>query len=153
VMADCMQIAPNHWVHLQRKDGRNISISISGVTYTDAEPTQVGDSDPACPSDIPHTTPTRSHTTFELTLQQRWHAIGKDLGWRPVDCHPIPNCTPVQMQNGVNVWRYDLHLPHSASTHKYRLLIEEFEWLLADGAAVGSPVSSPRLVYADFFEL
>jgi len=151
VIADFMQIAPNRWVHLQKKDGRNVSISISGVTYSDSEASPDPKADPACPGTPPATL---KHSTFQLTVQQRWHAIGKNLGWRPVDCQPIPNCTSGTAADGINTWRYDLNLPHSSSTHQYRLLIEEYEWLMTDETTMmDHPTASKRLVYADFFEL
>jgi hypothetical protein len=150
VVADFMQIAPNRWVHLQKKDGKTISLSISGVSYSDAEAAAPPDSDPPCTG---ATGRTAKHTTFKVTVQQRWHALGKELGWRPVDCQPIPNCGAAGNDH-VNVWRYDVHLPHSTSTHKYRLLIEEYEWLNVDESVdINHPVPAARLVYADFFEL
>jgi hypothetical protein len=151
VVADFMQLAPNRWLHLQKKDGKTYSLAISGVTYGAATAAPDSATYPACTGNPPSPT----HSTFTITVQQRWHAIGKDLGWRPVSCAPIPNCA-FSKTDGVTVWRYDLHLPHSSSTHKYRLLIEEYEWFKADETPdLTGPAATPqsRLIYADFIEL
>jgi len=151
VVADFTQLAPNRWLHLQKKDGKTYSLAISGVTYGAATAAPDSATYPACTGNPPSPT----HSTFTITVQQRWHAIGKDLGWRPVSCAAIPNCA-FSKTDGVTVWRYDLHLPHSSSTHKYRLLIEEYEWFNADETPdLTGPSATPqsRLIYADFIEL
>ncbi len=106
VVADFMQLAPNRWLHLHKRDSKNYSLSISGVTYQGAEAAQDASKYPAC-SVNPAGTPIANHSTFNITVQQRWHAVGRDLGWRPAACAPIPNCT-FSEDSGITVWRYDL---------------------------------------------
>lgn len=153
VVADFMQLAPNRWLHLHKRDSKNYSLTISGVTYQGAEAGQDSSIYPAC-SVSPAGNPIAKHSTFNITVQQRWHAVGWDLGWRPAACAPIPDCT-LSEDSGITVWRYDLKLDHSSSTHKYRLLIEEHEWFPVEKQDMSGPEGAPqsRLIYADFIEL
>jgi len=153
VVTDFMQLAPNRWLHLHKKDSKNYSLTISGVTYQGAEAGPDASTYPAC-SVSPAGQPIVKHSTFNITVQQRWHAVGKDLGWRPAACAPIPNCT-LSEDSGITVWRYDLKLDHSSSTHKYRLLIKEYEWFPVEKQDMSGPEAVPqsRLIYADFIEL
>jgi len=151
VVADFMQIAPNRWLYLQKNGRQDFTLTISGITYKGAEAAADPAIYPACAGNPPNPV----HSTFKITVQQRWHMIGKDLGWRPLSCDAIPNCAGPDNQ-GITTWRYDIHLPHSHSTHKYRLLIEEYEWFKTDSTPdLSGPdqASQSRLVYADFFEL
>jgi hypothetical protein len=134
VFSDFMQIGADRWVSIERKDNSNFKVSVSGVFNSSDASSDLGK-----PDEVP---------TFTMTLQSRWHALGKDMGWRPVKYVPNFKPTPDSGKDPVKTWSADLKLDHSSAFYKYRVLLEEHEWFRADGAK-----TSDRKPYAHFIEL
>ncbi len=101
VFAEFMQVSPDRWVSVQKRSGSKYNISISGAFANDP-----------------------SHNPFMFTLQQRWYALGRDMGWRNVEARTSFVYTPADA-TGVSTWSADLETRHSAYAVKYRLLIQE----------------------------
>ena len=143
VLADFMQIGPDRWVCIKKIDAKNYSVTISGVFRT---------------PNVDRQTHTESmEHTISCSIEQRWHRLGQDMGWRPV-C-PGPPFVYQAPQPGSNIacWSATVKLPHSSTFYKFRLLLEEHEWLLADVSKDNtSPVQTTptsRTTYLHHIEL
>jgi len=139
VLSDFAQIAPNRWAHLQVRH-KTVTLCVSGVTYsTSLEGASAG-------------------SVLQVSVQQRWHAVGGDVGWiTPPWGGPFRDFR-VTHQGDLTMWEKSFSLPHSPSLFKYRLLIEEFEQILGDGDGKGDrnvmkTYTVERLVYAEVFRL
>jgi hypothetical protein len=104
-MAEFLQISPDRWLSVQKHSGSKYTIAISG----------------AFPSNPP--TP-----CFEVTLYKRWYALGRDTGWRQVDCPVKFDYHPATDDTGVSTWSGELNTPGSPYWVKYRVLLTEQEF-------------------------
>jgi hypothetical protein len=97
----------------------------------------------------------REHT-ISCSVEQRWHRLGRDLGWRPVCAGPFAYQAPVAGTN-IASWTATIPLPHSSGSTKFRLLLEEHEWLSADGSKDNTggvpPTRKRRTTYLHYVEL
>ncbi|HLJ29462.1 MAG TPA: hypothetical protein VKY85_22325 [Candidatus Angelobacter sp.] len=106
VFAEFMQISPDRWVSIQKHNGSNYIITISGAFANDS-----------------------SASPFQLKLQKRWYALGKDTGWREIKPKkPISFHFTAPDPNGVSTWTTELQTPHSAYVAKYRVFLSEQEF-------------------------
>jgi hypothetical protein len=128
VFADFIQLSPDRWVSIERRDSRHYTVTVSGVFV---------------PPDTPGCNP--ADKTFTCDLFSRWYALGKDMGWRPVKLDLTFCYTPAPAGSSISSWSAELELPHSTSVHKYRILLSEREWF------PGNPVG--RLIYEQFVDL
>jgi hypothetical protein len=138
VFADFIQISPNRWVSVQRKNDSTYVVTVSGVF-----PPLENGADVKAPAS----------PAITLTLYSRWYATGKDSGWRPVACKtkcdftpaPIDPSHPADGKTSISSWTSVVTLPHSAAHRKYRILLQEKEWFS------NSKIS--RVTYSQFVEL
>jgi len=123
VVADFMQIRSDRSVSVHRVDPVNVTIALSGVFLGKNA---------------------AFFTKILYTIEQRWHSLGRDLGWRPAQAsRPFtPPTNPPASGDGT--WTANIKLPRSSNTHKFRLLIEEFE---TDG------LNFNRCTYVHYVEL
>ena len=82
------------------------------------------------------------------------------MGWRPVCAGPVFEYHEPPTGGNVSAWTATVILPHSSTFVRYRLLLEEREWLAADAskentnaAAAAAPVAKPRVTYLHYIEL
>ncbi len=122
VVADFMQIRSDRSVSVQRIDSLTVSVTLGGVFPG------------------PHSV---FSTRVLCTLEQRWHSLGRNLGWRPTGASQSFTA-PANPGSGDGAWTATVKLPRSSNTHKFRLLIEEFE---TDGANFN------RCTYVHYVEL
>jgi hypothetical protein len=119
VFADFMQIRADRWVSVEHIDSSQVCVSVSGVFSKSSGP-KIG-----------------VQTSVRCAIEHRWHRLGQDLGWRPCndkDGHPITEFAPQAPEPGAAIsgWSAPVKLPHSTSLFKFRLLLEELEWIDAD---------------------
>lgn len=145
VLADFMQVGPDRWVSVKKKNATTYSVCVSGVFRDPAK--AVLDS-------------AATTRTISCSVEQRWHRLGKDLGWRPVCVGPtFKYFTLADGDKGKNLsqWEGEVDLPHSTTFYKFRLLLEEHEWLLADSdkSNLTKPTRVPksRTTYLHYIEL
>ena len=142
VLADFMQLAPNRWVSVQRRNDSTYSIAVSGVF-------------PA-PDDA-----RKENPAISLQLQARWYSLGTDLGWRSVEFQTMPVFTyhaaaisDLQSEDAADAnetdgrlriasWSTVAVLPQSAASRKYRILLREKEYF----------EHRSRTVYTQFIDL
>jgi len=137
VLADFIQLAPGRWVSVQRKDNSTYVVTVSGVFLPPGPPL-------AGESPLP---------AFTLCLYNRWYAMGKDTGWRQVDCFsqftytPTPSngAGPLDPDSCISTWSTTLNIHPSASKRKYRILLRENEWYTNS--------KTPRVTYSQFVDL
>ena len=121
VVADFMQISPDRWVSVKKISTTKYSVCVSGVFRNPHKDKVPGSS--------------ALTRTISCSVEQRWHRLGEDLGWRPVCVGPTFRYSDdAGGANGKNLsqWQGDVDLPYSSTFHKFRLLLEEHEWLSAD---------------------
>jgi hypothetical protein len=143
-LADFMQIGSDRWVSVKKVSPTRFSVCISGVFRK--------------PGGIASPMPESQYHTVSCSIEQRWHRLGTDLGWRPV-C-PGPIFTP-KPNNGDNVtqWEANIDLPYSTTLYKFRLLLEEREWFQSDVSKLNTdPIPTKmtpksRLTYLHYIEL
>ena len=96
-------------------------------------------------------------TRTRVRVQERDPALPADLGW-----HDAPSVTAtvassfdhVGAQPDLALWTGTVTFAEAPEVGRFRLLIEEFEDIVADPVPVGAPVTQPeRLVYAETFDL
>lgn len=146
VVSDFAQLTPNRWAHVQRIDHKNFKVTVSGVSYYSCLEGQVG------PSHL------------RVAVQKRWDHVDEEFGW--ITKEEIgPEKFNVSTNDGVTTWEATIHITESTILHSYRLLIQEYEQLYADGYVASTtdpskkwrdpnaPQPVERLVYADAFEL
>jgi hypothetical protein len=100
--------------------------------------------------------PDAMRRTVSCSIEQRWHRMGEDLGWRPICEGPIYAYS--KLVTGVNMsqWQANVDLPHSTTFCKFRLLLEEREWFQADSDKTSkspSKVPKSRTAYLHYVEL
>jgi hypothetical protein len=123
VIADFMQIRSDRSVSVQRTDKTDVVVTLSGVF-------------PGAGAAF--------HTKILYTVEQRWHSVGRDMGWRPVGASAEFKPPDGTKGYGEITWTAAVPLAKSIDTHKYRLLIEEFE---TDGKDFN------RCIYVHYVEL
>ncbi len=124
VVADFLQLGPDRWVSVKKIKSKQYSVTVSGVFRTPlVDGSGVESKEP----------------TITYAIEQKWHQVGRDMGWRPVGAHatkfrysditlpasPTPGTPPVK----TGEWTAIIDLPGSSSLTKYRLLLTEQEWL------------------------
>jgi len=140
VLADFMQIGPDRWVCVKKLSATEVSVTISGVFRT------------------PKATPVElKEHTISCSIEQRWHRLGSDLGWRPACPGPAFSYSAPSAGSNISCWSAKVKLPHSSTFYKFRLLLEEHEWLAAD-ASKRNDVTLPltrksRTTYLHYIEL
>jgi hypothetical protein len=142
VIADFMQIGADRWVSVKRMNSKQYSVTVSGVFRT--------------VTIDPETTTEPKEHTISCSIEQRWHRLGKDMGWRPVGAGPPFTPKPVDGRN-VGAWSATVTLPHSSDLVKFRLLLEENEWFDADASKTNagtiSKIRKSRTTYLHHIEL
>jgi len=117
-----------------------LSVTVSGIGY-EAVADQVG-------------TATPSGSLVDVALERRVHAIDDaDLGWTPTtDIAPVAD---TDFRQDDLLWHGHIELPNGRQPGDYRLVIREYETLLADPtpATPGVPTPTQRLVFADTFDV
>jgi hypothetical protein len=95
--------------------------------------------------------PTRSFIT--VTIEQRRAGVGGDLGWEPapMSVARVTEDMPAPSDPDSVLWRGTIRLTKAAAAGHLRVVVREFELLLADplaGAVSDTPNYAERLVYA-----
>jgi len=144
VVADFMQIGPDRWVSVKKISATKYSVCVSGVFRDPRNDTVTGSG--------------ALTRTISCSVEQRWHRLGEDLGWRPVCVGPTFNYSTLGEDKGRNLsqWEGNVDLPHSTTFYKFRLLLEEHEWLPADSDKFNptpSRVPKSRTTYLHYIEL
>lgn len=129
VFADFIQMSPDRWVSVQRRNDSEYVVTVSGVF-----PPPENEATPA----------------ITLALYSRWYATGKDTGWRLVESETrftyIPASTSSgETQSAISSWIGTLKLKHSAANRKYRVLLRENDWY--------ANAKEPRVTYSQFVDL
>lgn len=148
VLADFLQIGSDRWVSVKKVSPTRFSVCVSGIFRTSGTITNPdGTTSPMSESE---------YHTISCSIEQRWHRLGKDMGWRPVCAGPI--FTP-KTNNGdpVTQWEANIDLPHSTTFYKFRLLMEERQWFQSDASKLndGSTGKKPKSLttYLHYIEL
>ncbi|MCX5256818.1 Ig-like domain-containing protein [Streptomyces canus] len=85
---------------------------------------------------------------IEVSVQEREPGLEGDLAWVPAkDVAVHPDQAPAGVRAAV-LWRGDVNLPEDRPSTAFRIVVEEWDTLLAD-----DPTQPPRLLYADALEL
>jgi hypothetical protein len=124
VFADFIQMAVDRWASIERRSSTHYTVTVSGVFTGNQSSTM---------------------PTFTLVLYARWYALGKDTGWRIVDCPVQFSYTPASTGSNISSWSGEVRLPQSTCVRKYRVLLREHEWF------TDSKIS--RVPYAQFVDL
>jgi hypothetical protein len=145
VFADFMQIRADRWVSIEHIDSSQVCVSVSGVFSKSSGPKN------------------GVQTSVRCAIEHRWHRLGQDLGWRPCndkDGYPVTEFTPQapEQDTAISGWSAPVKLPHSTSLFKFRLLLEELEWIDADKvkdlpSKADNRTSQSRSTYLHYIEL
>lgn len=106
-LADFIQIRPDRWVSVSRKDHHCVKLAVTGVF-----PTETG---------------IAVQPRLVCSVEQGWHGVSKDMQWRPITKDFVFNPDKPDGK-GLSTYACELPLPGSMLVHKYRILIEELEW-------------------------
>jgi hypothetical protein len=94
--------------------------------------------------------------TVEVSVEKLGAGSDEDLGWLAVPGTKA-ELPLAPSRSNLTVWSGLVQLPEPKSAGRYRLVIKEFEWYLADGMELVDGVMrrrvAPRLIYADTMEL
>lgn len=137
LIADFIQLTPDRWANVQYdpRDSKKVTLIVSGASY-------------GASRRKPDESPSLGSSKIRVTVEQRCHQIGGDIGWAPaLKANPIDHVSGV-ITEGVAVWTIPIKLPNSRHWRNYRLLIEEYEEFLSDNQE-----TARRYVYSDIFEL
>jgi hypothetical protein len=140
VFADFIQVRPDRWVHVQKTKSTEVSVSVSGVFRSTTK-----DREEKMP-------------TFRCTIEHRWHRLGEDMGWRPLKEAPAFVPPTAVNADATSVWTSIVTLPYSMALFKYRLLIEELEWIDSDasrepGSDISKTTPKSRATYLHYINL
>jgi len=128
VQADFVQITPNRTLSLAPIAGSNsLHVTLAGITYSASS-----------------ALPTAQNSLVEVSLETQPNGSSEDAGWSPVG-----NSQQLLkfIQNPPNaIWQGQVNLPAVRGSQQFRLVIKEYERLMADA---NSDIPATRLVYAD----
>jgi hypothetical protein len=147
--ADCVQTTPDRlvWVGPNPNNPFSVRVSLSGVAPR-------GCYNVVCPNRVV----VRTEVCMPGTEPPVWAPLGTP--WIPL--------SEMQVSKTVTVWNGEVSLPQVRDAQRYRLVVEEYEFLNADpGRGLDTPSASalrmdthisktavwPRLVYSDTIEL
>jgi hypothetical protein len=140
VFADFMQIRADRWVYFERQDAQHVKVSVSGIFRT---------ADPAYPDEA----------IIRCKIQQRWHRLGDDdrnADWRPLIDAPAFTFQSPDAGSAVGGWHATIKFPHSTNLYKYRLVIEEKEYMNTDKSKAFGQTDDKRgcrYTYLHYIEL
>jgi hypothetical protein len=141
-MADFIQVAPDRrvWIARDPQNPQRLAVTVSGAGYRENASFE-------CASQI------------EVRLERFLETSEGGLGWVPASPEPKP-LGDTQVIAGQTVWTGTVELPPDRLDARFRLVVEEYEYFLADvpdfSAAEGRPFGSGkdrRLVYSDAVEI
>jgi hypothetical protein len=139
VLADFLQVGQDRWVSVRKINSRQYGVTVSGVFRT--------------PEIDPGTKKESKERTISCSIEQRWHRLGADLGWRPVCNGPVFAYQEAQSGSNISSWSATVDLPHSSSAVKFRVLLEENEWHCADDLKADQQTRKSRVTYLHYIDL
>jgi hypothetical protein len=152
-LADFAQLTPDRvaTVTSDPHHRRKLRVVVSGVAPRGPQPALQAEPRPQEVSDRP--------TRIRVRLQQRDAGIQSDLAWRDSAATVAPVNSPCEDQTGGDPdlvkWAGTVTFAQKPEAGRFRLLIEEHEYISADYALIeGDTAHQPgRLIYAESFEL
>lgn len=145
VLADFAQLTPDRavLVHADPSRARTLRVQVSGIVPRGPRVT-IQDARKWRP---PHALPP---TLFRVQVQARIPGVDSDLAWQPVPATVASvdvQREPLTGNEDLALWQGQVRFAAAITPDRYRLLIEEYELIRAEGPATGADPG--RLVFAE----
>jgi hypothetical protein len=124
VQAEFMQLTPDRWANLTYESDHAVNVTVTGYSYQSRRAETTG-------------APVDATGLMKVALEERCKNRKGDLRWQRIEVtgKPDGHIDPLRVssnQNGETIWNFQVTLPHSRKSNRYRVVILESEEVAQD---------------------